>query len=337
MQNQFTCEVCLGKTILKEFDYPIGWEKRLEIEKRKLSYGRVLRNNAIYLAKIVISRMPALGLARFKALRKRAALRQWLSRSQLPVLAGNLQYGASFFQGKKIRVCQTCGFGAVFPPLNEQTLLEYYSSLYWLAVSKSLEPCENPRTTTIYKIVKEHIPFERVRNSVEFGSASAQLSRYFKQHHPHLEISVIEPAENWQRLLRGHVKLIFRNIHEATGTYDLLLSSHSLEHVPDIQEYFRGILNLCSDDSYLIFEVPNSKEADVIFDKTNGDYHIPHTYFFTPTAFKKCAERYDLELLVMKTFNRSYSQILNNIQNGINGTMENPNGAYLRVLLHKKW
>jgi hypothetical protein len=93
---------------------------------------------------------------------------------------------------------------------------------------------------------------------------------------------------------------------------------------------------LISNGGFLFFEVPNSEEADIIFNKENPDYHIPHTYFFTPLSFKKLANRYGLKILAINTFNRSYSQILNNIQNGIDGTMENPKGAYLRVLLQKE-
>jgi 2-polyprenyl-3-methyl-5-hydroxy-6-metoxy-1,4-benzoquinol methylase len=146
---------------------------------------------------------------------------------------------------------------------------------------------------------------------------------------------VIEPGANWQRVLQGHVHTIFTNVDEVSGAYDLFLSSHSMEHVADIRYYMSRIAGLVSDDGYLIIEVPNSEEADVIFDRVNPDYHIPHTYFFTPTSFKKLAQRYGLQVMVLKTFNRSYTQILTNIQTGINGKMENPKGAYLRVVLKK--
>jgi len=334
MQNEIECEIC-GCDTYKEYDYPIGWEKRFEIEKQKLAYGKILRNNAKYLAKALLSRMPKLGISRFDALRARAVYRQLIWRSQLPLIAQNLRRGASLFKDKKINVCQDCGFGALFPPLSEQTLNEYYSGTYWLSMANSLEPCENSRTVSIYDMVRDHIPFDRIGSSVELGSASAQLSRYFKQRHPQLEISMIEPGKNWHTLLHDQVKAMFTNIHEVKDKYDLFFSSHSLEHIPDIKKYFRRIVDMVSDGGYLIFEVPNSVEADVIFDKANGDYHIPHTYFFTESAFARLAERHGLQVLVMKTFNRSYSQSLNNVQNGITSTMENPDGSRLRVLLQK--
>jgi hypothetical protein len=166
MQSNFFCSAC-GKKVYKEFEYPVGWWKRLEIEKRKLSYSRVIRNNAKYVVKIVISGMPTFGLARFKLLRARASRRRWLSRSQIPVLARNLQYGASFFQGKKIRVCEVCGFGAVFPMLSEKTLAKYYAGVYGRALEGELTGCENARTTTLYKIAENYVPFERLNTSIE--------------------------------------------------------------------------------------------------------------------------------------------------------------------------
>ena len=87
---------------------------------------------------------------------------------------------------------------------------------------------------------------------------------------------------------------------------------------------------------YLILEVPNCIEADVIFDKTNPDYCIPHTYFFTPRSFEEIAKKFKLRILLLKTFNRSYSQILQNIRTDFSANQENANGAWLRVVMQKE-
>jgi len=334
MHSGYRCEVCEGK-VCRVYDYPTGVEKRLDIERDRRTFRAVVRNNGVFVAKTALGLLPDWGIPKLNSLRPRIEHRQWLSRLQLPSIRRNLEYGASLFQGRRIRVCDECGFGAVFPSLSEDALTDYYARTYWLASATTLEPAENPRTITIYKLVEGYVDFERVRSCLEFGSASAQLSRYFRQRYPHLQISVVEAGANWQKLLRSHVASIYDNICDVSSGYDILLSSHSLEHVSDVRQYFQHFVDSVTEGGFLVFEVPNSAEADVIFGPVNPDYHIPHTYFFTPLSFVKLAERYNLSVLSMKTFNRSYSQILNNVQNGIDGTMENPDGAYLRVLLQK--
>lgn len=333
--SEYKCEVC-GYGIFREYDYPIVWEKRFGIEQQRLGRKKILYNNSIYLIKLIINALPNLKFSWLKKLKKRAGYKNWLFRSDLKLIEKNLKIGANLFNGRKIRICENCGFGCVHPPLSEKELMDYYTATYWLVSCKILEPFENKRSEFLYSLAEKFIDFDKMNSVIEFGSASAQLSRYFKYKQPHIDISVIEPGENWQRLLSGKVNRIFNNIFEVNSAFDIFLSSHSLEHVSNFSAYFNKIIGLIDKGGYLILEVPNCIEADVIFDKANPDYCIPHTYFFTPRSFEEIAKKFKLRILLLKTFNRSYSQILQNIRVDFSSNQENVNGAWLRAVMQKE-
>lgn len=332
--EQFACEAC-GHDSFTEFNYPINWEYRLDIEKRKRTYRKVIRNNIRYVIGSVIARLPSLPVSRYESLRERAVNRSWLSRGQISTVEKTLRKGASFFDGRTIRICLKCGLGVTYPMPDETVLDEYYRTSYWLALESRLPPADNPRTRTLYGLADSFGQLGDASRSIELGSADAALTRYFKLMRPNLNTSVIEPGKNWQTMLRDHIDSIFPNINAVSGEYDLFLSSHSLEHIPDLSKYMGQITHMLKPGALLVIEVPNSEESTVIFSDNVPDYHIPHTYFFSPDSFNYLAAKWGLQIHSIKTYNRSYSQIYSGVMNGIDGTMENPAGAYLRIILSK--
>ena len=68
------------------------------------------------------------------------------------------------------------------------------------------------------------------------------------------------------------------------GSVDLLLSSHSLEHVNDLETTIDWIFNSLRNEGIIFIEVPNSMLPE---NGGMGDKIIvPHTYYFTKDFFK---------------------------------------------------
>ena len=154
-------------------------------------------------------------------------------------------------------------------------------------------------------------------------------------HEKNIIFDCVDPGIVWQEKLKPFIRNIYLDIKKIENTYDMIGGSHSLEHVPDLTDYFTRFVNLLNSSGYLYFEIPNSAEKERIFGE-EPDYHFPHTYFYTGKSFDAIAEKFGLEVVFAKTFSQSYSERFAGKNKHIDSTIEHPDGAYLRVLLRKK-
>ena len=145
---------------------------------------------------------------------------------------------------------------------------------------------------------------------------------------------MVDPGIIWKDILKKEIREVYNDVSKIKTKYDLLMSSHALEHVSSLEAYFGKFRNLLNTGGYLYFEIPNSEERDLIFGES-PDYHVPHTYFFTPKAFQNIADKFGFKIVFNKTFSRSYGERFTGTKGNVGSMDENPKGAYLRVLLKK--
>ena len=78
------------------------------------------------------------------------------------------------------------------------------------------------------------------------------------------------------------------DLEEVQGEFDLVYSSHSLEHVTNIDSTLRRILELLKPGGIFFVEVPNSEirgQQDRMSEPPNSLISPPHTYYFTRKFF----------------------------------------------------
>lgn len=329
----YQCEVC-GSNKFYQFDYPTDTAPRKNL-MLKSEIRRYFANSAKFVVRHILFFNPQnKTLASYKK-RAKNNFNKVKSPWKIARSLRNVDKGFELFTGKKIIICQNCDLGTIYPKLSEEILVKFYSQDYWVAESGDLETCENNRTTSTYTMLKEYLNFADIKTGLEFGSASAQLSRYFQMHEKNVTFDCVDPGIVWQEKLKPFIRNIYNDIKKIDNTYDMVFGSHSLEHVPDINDYFGYFVQRLNPKGYLYFEIPNSVEKERIFGD-EPDYHFPHTYFFTPATFIELAKKFDLELISTKTFSQSYTERFAGKNKHIDSTMEHPDGAYLRVLLRKK-
>lgn len=329
----YTCEVC-GSNKFYQFDYPTDPGPRKN-QMLKSEIRRYFANSAKWVVRHIL--FWNVEHPKLLSLKKRAnnTFNKVKSPRKLARALRNVNKGLELFEGKKIIICEVCDMGLTYPKISEAELVKFYSQDYWVAESGDLETCENNRTTSTYKLLKENLNFADLKTVLEFGSASAQLSRYIQMHEKNITFDCVDPGIVWQEKLKPFIRNIYLDIKKIDQTYDMICGSHSLEHVPDINDYFGYFTKRLNSRGYLYFEIPNSVEKERIFGE-KPDYHFPHTYFYTPKSFGKLAEKFGLEIVFTKTFSQSYSERFAGKNKHIDSTIEHPDGAYLRVLLRKK-
>lgn len=326
------CELC-GNHDFYEYPYPMDVSP-IRNKIIKDFFRRLFINPAKVIMRIICSVLPK---SCCKALRTRAwsPYKKIKSPSETMRSLRKLSKGVLLFEGRTIIICTQCTLGVVSPAIAEGQLVKFYEEDYWISDSGEVEPAENNRTISTYNLLKNYINFTELNRALEFGSASAHFARFFKSKESRLQFDIVDPGARWQEALKGSVNTIYNNINKINKTYDIIVSSHALEHIPNLNSYFKYFYALLNDGGYLYFEVPNSEEFDVIFGD-DPDYHFPHTYFFTQAAFERIAEKFNLEIIFSKTFSRSYSERKYGTKPQTLSSEENPKGAYLRILFKKK-
>ena len=81
----------------------------------------------------------------------------------------------------------------------------------------------------------------------------------------------------------------YPNLSFAEGKFDVIYSSHSLEHVTDVQTTMTRFDQLLKKGSYLFIEVPNCRQSNCTDPQNGGQdgmVRTPHTIYFTMDFFK---------------------------------------------------
>lgn len=207
----------------------------------------------------------------------------------LPINFRNYILGQKMFNYKrKLNFNETGGYFEIVPKFSEKELLDYYKSLYWVQYRSDGEIGISTRDLIHYNLIlsKSNDFFKTKRTIVNFGSGHGGISFlfYFSGHN----VINIEPDDT----LKNHLDLdpgrwiVKKSIKELEEKFDLFYSSHSLEHVHDINQFMEVLgekINR-SNDLYVFFEVPDGEHP--LNGGASGKIVVPHTYYFLPKFFK---------------------------------------------------
>lgn len=197
-------------------------------------------------------------------------------RRSMQVLAARKE-ADRIWNGRKLSWC-TDGYWWVDPMPTDFELAAYYDSTYWNSrVDKGT--LLKKRDIGHFVFLKEYIPCGGKQLRVlNFGAGHGGISYlYFSMGFDvvNVEPSGIDLPLNWT---------VLKNIGDASGDFDLIYSSHSLEHVRDVDQFLERVRRLLKPGGLVFFEVPNCHENS----KTaypHGTISPPHTYYFTREFF----------------------------------------------------
>lgn len=94
-------------------------------------------------------------------------------------------------------------------------------------------------------------------------------------------------------------KLFEKNLF-AADTFDAILHSHALEHVPDPRGYIEEFFRLLKPGGWVFIEVPNESVEKVMTGKIR-----PHLYFFTPKTLERMSREAGFEVLATRVLSLS--------------------------------
>ena len=197
--------------------------------------------------------------------------------------------GESLFNFQRKIVEDNRGFYYVFPKFSEDQLDKYYKNTYWGEFRNDVEIYISERDITHYNLILKYYAdfFSKEKIIiVNFGSGHGGISFlfYFQGH----TVINIDPDINVKNNLELDKELwkTLDSITKLKEPFDLFYSSHSLEHVHDIDVFYDRLNTKIIDDkrTILFFEVPDGEHP--LNGGKSGKILTPHTYYFTEYFFK---------------------------------------------------
>jgi len=196
----------------------------------------------------------------------------------------NIKKHKKYFNNLKLTY-NNQGFYFVDPMPDENYLKTYYEETYWDNRQDINYPVRNRDTQHYEQLCKYYPDFNSSKKRIlNFGSGHGGISFLLAlKNHDICNYDFKFPKKNFEKKWNN-----IDDISDIDGKFDLIYSSHSLEHVQNIFDIIKKFWSISDDKTIFFFEVPNC---------SNEKYqkiHPPHTYYFTKKFFESCFKKIDI-------------------------------------------
>ena len=196
--------------------------------------------------------------------------------------------------GKKKLTWNNLGYWQVDPMPSKEELEKFYSEIYWLNNKYYKNNLVIPRDLDHFKFydINTIDKFDKKINFMNFGAGHGGIS-YLMASNKH-NVFNVEPSEiqsfAYENIINFKNIDVIINEKKFFENFDIIFSSHTLEHLADPLDFFRKISNLIKNDGLVLIEVPNCRKSKITKNYAEGgcDGKITgsHLIYFTEDFFK---------------------------------------------------
>jgi SAM-dependent methyltransferase len=233
----------------------------------------------------------------------------------------------------ELNECPECDLVFLNPMFTDSELAKFYPSESYYAFNQASEESTKKKWThTLYQILwldfkKNNIKETKEKKVLDIGCGTGW--ELFKYKQKGWKVAGVEPSKaacdtgNKQGLNIFNGTLLDANFQE--NEFDLIISSHSFEHIPNPNETMMEIKRILKDGGELIMSIPNYAGLN---SKIFGKYWYyltepVHTFLYSPKSIKKLFPLHGFEIRKIK-YNGNMMGILGSLQsykNRKNGKM----------------
>ena len=208
-----------------------------------------------------------------------------------------------YFKDAKIYRCSDCDFGFVYPMPSEEILNYFYKYVYRAdgrppyLVSENYEDQKKhyleDKNLSYLLYLTSLIDVRKIENLYDFGGGDGDLGFALKKKFPQLNLSCTEGDTYCEKILidRGYTN--YKNLNDVNKKFDLIVTTHSMEHLSDINSIFEKFSEILNPKGYIFFEVPNcSKEY-----WQGRPYDGPHLLFYTKKSIEMLAKKHGYDFV----------------------------------------
>jgi 2-polyprenyl-3-methyl-5-hydroxy-6-metoxy-1,4-benzoquinol methylase len=254
-------------------------------------------------------------------------------KNKISLLSNNLKVLGDTFPSSATTLvsCSQCGAIYVDTEANQSHFSHYYDSGYSKTISY-IETFGKDVTeeyfTNIHDSFKEYITKDSY--ILDMGAGRGEFSQ-FLQTLGYNHVIAAEPSkDNYDHMRANHLESLLADtftIDQKTSLkFDLIILSHTLEHILDFKDALSNLIKLLNDNGIIYIEVPDSEKYDKVDFPSYFFFTFEHIIHFTKSDFENLSKSYGLKLLQMNDYLKCNSYFV------INGIFQN--GGDIKKTLH---
>lgn len=207
-----------------------------------------------------------------------------------------------------IQECLNCGFKYTSPRPLAEDLGQYYKSNEYISHSDTRKGIVNKlyhwvRSYTLIKKLKLILRYSKTGRILDYGCGTGAFLETCQK--AKWEVYGIEPDSDARRIAGNRLGIIPEpDIDSFCSRYvgakfDVITLWHVLEHIPDLEGWFKFISEYLDRNGTLVIAVPNCSSYDAAkFKEYWAAYDVPrHLYHFTPKDIDKLFSRHGYRLI----------------------------------------
>ena len=153
-----------------------------------------------------------------------------------------------YFKDVKIYRCDECDFCFASPMPSNKDLDYFYENIYRsdgrppYLVSENYEDQKKhyleDKNLSYLLYLTSLIDVRKIKNLYDFGGGDGDLGFALKKRFPHLNLSCTEGDTYCDQILTDRGYTNYKNLDDINKKIDLIVTTHSMEHLPDINSIF---------------------------------------------------------------------------------------------------
>jgi 2-polyprenyl-3-methyl-5-hydroxy-6-metoxy-1,4-benzoquinol methylase len=125
---------------------------------------------------------------------------------------------------------------------------------------------------------------------------------------------------------------IFRDTMFGENSFDVIMMSHVLEHIPNVRNFLLSLRHIMKPDGYLFVEVPTEKKDYVVNFIRNREKGSAHLLHFTSEYLSKTLANFGFQIVRCGTFTANYDQWAAGQKPPLDFSRSFPNGIHIRCI-----
>lgn len=245
-----------------------------------------------------------------------------------------------YFDHLKLYSCCSCGSTVAEPVPDESTLNRYYSEVYrqpgkphYIANPELIE-VPNWQKAQV-SCISQFLNVDRCKSVADFGPGYGFLLREIRNQNQSASLFAIDPDKDSLAYLSNYAIDIVDQVPK-NSQFDLIVSSHSLEHMTDPRSFMQYVNNLLDPNGIFFLEVPNCSIDGGYLDRP---YDGSHLNFFTLSSLEKLAISCGFHVKYISTAGRRWAEakiLMDQQHKSVSGGTSRSKGQRLKALL-RRW
>lgn len=209
------------------------------------------------------------------------------------------------------------GYWEVSPMPTEEELKNFYSKIYWMNNHVYKERFLIERDLDHFYFIQKYTDIfnQKKINFLNYGAGHGGIS--YLIYSKYGNVVNIEPSEIYNEKLKNFYSFNFLNDFRQSQIkdlkFDLIYSSHTLEHLVNPVSFLEEMSGLLNEEGCLFIEVPNcrKKNLDINYSEggCDGKIHGSHLIYFTKDFFDNLHSK-PVFISEKKDLFLSYSEVL---------------------------